>query len=281
MGRCLLPHCWWRQARGRFRATRQREQGEQGARAAEAVRWRWRRQHGRRPPRGRGAASTAGRRVCRGRKAKRPRQGPTRRHRAARHGWRWWRGRRLGGGPRPPPGRNGRGWRHDPHRSRCAARGANGGGRRLKRWQRQAVEGVAVVAVGPRTVGVGSPSAVAVAGNCSLAHRWRQVGLTTLPRAQRHDAHSARTVPGVLHFCPALWCQCLRELWHSVPSPSQCQVHGRHSRSQASQCLDHRRHSSAQCPGYTRHSSVSEVSAEGIESVKMNCRCIHDTYTST
>ena len=47
-----------------------------------------------------------------------------------------------------------------------------------------------------------------------------------------HDAHSARTVPGVLHFCPALWCQCLRELWHSVPSPSQCQVHGRHSRSQ-------------------------------------------------
>ena len=74
-----------------------------------------------------------------------------------------------------------------------------------------------------------------------------------------HDAHSARTVPGVLHFCPALWCQCLRELWHSVPSPSQCQVHGRHSRSQASQCLDHRRHSSAQCPGYTRHSSVSDV----------------------
>ena len=89
-----------------------------------------------------------------------------------------------------------------------------------------------------------------------------------------HDAHSARTVPGVLHFCPALWCQCLRELWHSVPSPSQCQVHGRHSRSQASQCLDHRRHSSAQCPGYTRHSSVSDVQCRrGIESVKMNTYC--------
>jgi len=53
-----------------------------------------------------------------------------------------------------------------------------------------------------------------------------------------HDAHSARMGPGVLHFCSAPWCQCLRELWHSVPSAAQCQVHGRHSRSQASQCLD-------------------------------------------
>ena len=52
------------------------------------------------------------------------------------------------------------------------------------------------------------------------------------PSSAGHDAHSARMGPGVLHFCPALWCQCLRELWHSVPSPSQCQVHGRHSRSQ-------------------------------------------------
>ena len=56
--------------------------------------------------------------------------------------------------------------------------------------------------------------------------------------ADSHDAHSARMGPGVLHFCSALWCQCLRELWHSVPSAAQCQVHGRHSRSQASQCLD-------------------------------------------
>ena len=117
---------------------------------------------------------------------------------------------------------------------------------------------------------------------CTLASLNECVSVSTRRETSHiHDAHSARTVPGVLHFCPALWCQCLRELWHSVPSPSQCQVHGRHSRSQASQCLDHRRHSSAQCPGYTRHSSVSEVSAEGIESVKMNCRCIHDTYTST